>query len=482
MASYALARKKGLLLLASITVVAAFACVYFLEEKPLPTLIFSDIGWEPEIISAGRPVVFKLKLAYRGFLPRLVTVRAFAARYYDYLGFGKFKLFHEVRVSVFPGRESTVEIKWIPPEAGFYRLRFEVDEGSYLNQLIRVSGSKEVKKAFVFAVLGDNRPASKDMPQPAVFKELVREINLIHPDFVIIVGDVIYGGERDLAKLKGQWADFLAVYNRFEIPVFIAPGNHEMQTLSRPKSGNPDAQILYMMYFGRLFYAFAYGNSLFIVLDTDVVGSAAEISGKQLEWLKRILDLSKNYTHTFVFMHRPIVSYAGASLLNNYYKVLPLLLQYNVTAVFQGHNHAYYFREVNGTLFYVTGGAGAPLHRMPDEGGVHHFLLVEVNGSRVEVKFIPPYVLQVKNESNRVIIEYTFTERIIFKDDGYTWFAEPKPLMLRGICVETSTPCAAVEGGLVTAVVRGDHNYKVYVKTYIKPGEKKILTPRKAKP
>lgn len=182
-------------------------------------------------------------------------------------------------------------------------------------------------------------------------------MKLIHPDFAVLTGDIIYGYGSDIPRLKMQWNDFLSVYDSFGIPVFVAPGNHEMQAEDAPESGNIDAQRLYIMHLGRLYYAFAYDNSLFIILDTDIVGSAAKISGEQLEWLKEMLKASRGFEHTFVYIHRPVRSYHGANILNNHYKILPLLLRYNVTAVFQGHDHVYYYEEINGTRFYVTGGA-----------------------------------------------------------------------------------------------------------------------------
>ena len=104
-------------------------------------------------------------------------------------------------------------------------------------------------------------------------------MKFIHPDFAILVGDIIYGYGSDIPRLKMQWNDFLSVYDSFGIPVFVAPGNHEMQTEDAPESGNIDAQRLYIMHLGRLYYAFAYDNSLFIILDTDIVGSAGYDDG-----------------------------------------------------------------------------------------------------------------------------------------------------------------------------------------------------------
>ena len=469
-----LSTRVKLVLLAALVAVVALAVYLYIRENSLPSPTFTNVVWEPEIIRAGQPVTFRLTVEHRGIFSVHVVIRVYASKY-AYSSFPKAVPVGYVEVELGPGATKDVEFHWTPPEEGFYKLRFEIEGGGYLNQLVYAAPREGGPEAFTFVVFGDNRPSDGVMPQPPVFSEIAREVNLIHPDFAVLVGDVIYGYRSDIARLKRQWSDFLSVYNSFEVPVFVAPGNHEMQTENVPESGSLDAQTLYVMNLGRLYYAFAYGNSLFIVLDTDVVGQAAEISGEQLEWLKKMLELSRNYTHTFVFMHRPVVSYEGADLLNNHYEILPLLLRYNVTAVFQGHNHVYYYEEVNGTLFYVTGGAGAPLHRTPERGGVYHFLLVEVNGSSVNVKFVPPYAIKVRQLESSVEITYAFTEKIVFSSDGYTWVAEPASLRLRGLRVRSSSSDVEVEGGRVLYTWSLDGAYEAYVEVVVRPGEKREI-------
>lgn len=469
-----LSTRAKIALAAVVVAVIALAVYLYLRENSLPSPTFTNVVWEPEIIRAGQPVTFRLTIEHRGILSTHAVVRVYASRY-AYGGFLKAEPVGRIETELSPGTAREVTFRWTPPEEGFYKLRFEIEGGGYLNQLVYAAPREGGPEAFTFAVFGDNRPSDGVMPQPPVFSEIAREVNLIRPDFAVLVGDVIYGYRSDIARLKRQWSDFLSIYNSFEVPVFVAPGNHEMQTEDVPESGNLDAQTLYVMNLGRLYYAFAYGNSLFIVLDTDVVGQASEISGEQLEWLKKMLELSRNYTHTFVFMHKPVVSYEGANLLNNHYELLPLFLRYNVTAVFQGHNHVYYYEKVNGTYFYVTGGAGAPLYRTPERGGVYHFLLVEVNGSSVSIRFIPPYAIKVRRLDSSIEVTYTFTERIVFSSGGYTWVAEPTPLRLRGIHIRSSTGDVEVEGGRVLYTQSLDGAYKVYIEVVVRPGERKEI-------
>lgn len=469
-----ISRKVKILIAIALIAVLAAAVYFYLQQSELPSPLFDNIRWSPEIIRAGQSVEFSLTITNTGIFPASGEVKVYVSKY-SYFGFTKPTLAGSFKISLNPYSSASYTYTWTPPEPGFYRLKFVIDGGGSLTQLIYAAPQTRTESSFIFAVFGDNRPADGVQPQPEVFKEIAREVRLIHPDFAVLVGDVIYGYRSDIPRLKMQWSDFLSVYESFGVPVFVAPGNHEMQTEDAPESGNVDAQRLYIMHLGRLYYAFAYGNSLFIVLDTDIVGSAAEISGEQLEWLRNMLEASRSFEHIFVFMHRPVVSYYGANILNNHYEVLPLLLKYNVTAVFQGHNHVYYYEIVNGTRFYVSGGAGAPLYRTPSRGGVNHFLVVEVNGTHVEVKFVPPYSIKVQQEGSKITVDYTFTEPIYFEDQHNSWQAIPKPLTLRGLYVDLDKPEIQVQGGKLIGQYEVNGKYRFYIEATVYPGMQTII-------
>lgn len=272
-----------------------------------------------------------------------------------------------------------------------------------------------------------------------------------------------------------QWNDFLSVYYSSRVPIFVVPGNHEMKTEGYEDSGDPDAQILYIMNLGRLYYAFSYGNSFFILLDTDLVGEASTVKGKQLEWLKEMLRESKKYEHTFVFMHKPVVTSPSSDMLINPGKIAELLVEAGVRAVFQGHNHIYYHEKVGQTDFYVTGGAGAPLFASFEHGGVHHFLLVTVNGSNVNVQMVPLDYLDVKYGEDRVEISYSFTQKLEFSRNGYSWDAEPQPLTMEGLTFKVIEGEYGVEGGEINRVLEYKGETWIIVRTLVEPGESKVV-------
>ena len=229
------------------------------------------------------------------------------------------------------------------------------------------------------------------------------------------------------------------------------------------------------MNLGRLYYAFEYGNSLFIVLDTDKVGQAGYITGKQWNWLVKMLEKGKEYEHVFVFLHKPACTGEGLDALNNGLELMELLVKYNVTAVFQGHNHLYYFEKVNNTCFYVTGGAGAPIYASEKSGGYHHFLIVTVNGSKVDVQFLPIPALEWTKENNSIKVKYLFKGVLLFKRGDYYWNATAKPLLLQGIVFNVNSPNVSVEGGDLWKIV-SENGYKVYVSVVLNPGEERTIS------
>ena len=61
--------------------------------------------------------------------------------------------------------------------------------------------------AFCFAVLGDNR-STAPVVQPLPFRWAIEEINLMNPDFVVLVGDLIRGYTSDNELVKKEWDEF----------------------------------------------------------------------------------------------------------------------------------------------------------------------------------------------------------------------------------------------------------------------------------
>jgi len=136
------------------------------------------------------------------------------------------------------------------------------------------------------------------------------------------------------------------------------------------------------------------GNVHFIALD-NVSRKGGGFGAEQLDWLEKDLKAANAAKKVvLVGMHKglannPVTTHAmdedGAAAIKDSDAALRLFSAYNVALVVVSHNHmyaAYNQHPLNQHEIEVrlTGGLGAPLVKglRADEGGFHHFLLVDV--------------------------------------------------------------------------------------------------------
>ena len=77
---------------------------------------------------------------------------------------------------------------------------------------------------FQFVIVSDRTGGHR----PGVFSEAMRKINLLQPEFVLSVGDLIDGYTEDMAELLRQWSEFDSFIDLLEVPFFFVPGNHDI--------------------------------------------------------------------------------------------------------------------------------------------------------------------------------------------------------------------------------------------------------------
>ncbi|HKV91792.1 MAG TPA: metallophosphoesterase [Candidatus Angelobacter sp.] len=279
---------------------------------------------------------------------------------------------------------------------------------------------------FTFVVSGDNRPAHKSCPQPPTPGKIFAAVKALNPPaaFVLWTGDSISGkakhpkDPKDAQQIAAEYSAFLAIAKTAGVPVFNAPGNHEMDD----SDNNPSDAMkkLYEKSMAGTYGAFTYGNSRFIALDSehepqsDASTAAANganktkqdapgaITQKTLDLLKADLDADTKLAHVFIFMHHPVVPYKAEDGLDpaSVQKLQALFANYsNVSYVVSGHEHMYYNPLGNGALmlppdrtdptnpvqppFYlVSGGGGAPLKKNTT-GSFFHYIVFQVNGATV---------------------------------------------------------------------------------------------------
>jgi hypothetical protein len=224
--------------------------------------------------------------------------------------------------------------------------------------------------AFDFVVVGDNRD---ELPivQPEIFKQAIREWNILQPSFVVNVGDLILGGGSE--GLATQWDEFDRVVRECRVPFIPVPGNHDVSDAVSEK--------IYTERTGPLTFAFSFGNSRFIVLNTEEIGAVDRLSPSQLDWLKNELEATQA-KNIFIFLHKP---YFASDWDKSWAEVAALFPGKPVRAVFAGHLHYYqYWGERDGVHYIITGGGGSPLHAEEEEGGFFHYLWVRVRDTSMD--------------------------------------------------------------------------------------------------
>lgn len=239
---------------------------------------------------------------------------------------------------------------------------------------------------FSFVAIGDNRPHPnwKDKyTQPRIFRRAIDEINLLDPDFTVLIGDLILGYSEDKAQLAGMWDCFDAAVNKFKSPYYQVIGNHDVS--------NAVMEQIYTERYGKrfpLYYSFNHRNCHFIILNSDLHGEYKYIKGQQFAWLKKDLFRNKNSRKIFVFLHQPL--WLNKPEESNWMKdIHPLMAQYKVDTVFAGHHHLYRKNAtLDGVRYIITGGAGAELRTPEYMGGFFHYCVVTVRENDISLAVV----------------------------------------------------------------------------------------------
>lgn len=210
--------------------------------------------------------------------------------------------------------------------------------------------------SFQFAIVSDRTGGRR----PGVFSRAVEKINLLQPEFVVSVGDLIEGYSEDPGAWALEWSEFESKIARFQMPFFFCPGNHDIANM-------PMSQEWHRK-FGRSYYEFRYQDCLFVVLNTEDEPQKDReyfFKPEQRAWLREVLDQSKDVRWTFVFMHKPVWSITKHKLPEHTsaslgWDEIETSLQGRNYTVFSGHNHVYAKSTRHGMDYYIlatTGGA-----------------------------------------------------------------------------------------------------------------------------
>ena len=236
---------------------------------------------------------------------------------------------------------------------------------------------------FSFVVLGDSRRHVDFLAKH------FKAINKHKLAFILHTGDLVHEGKNQI-----QWDEFFDTLHKWipTTPFMPVPGNHENNGVNYfGQFTLPDSEIN---------YHFIYGNTLVIGL-SYLHKQDHKLIDEARDYLIQTLEDHPDITWRFVFHHQPIYSSGKHGSRKDLQKQwAPLYDKYHVDIVFTGHDHIYLRthpikegkRELidkgvtRGTVYVVTGGGGAGLHKIEKSwftavsAKVHHHCLVHING------------------------------------------------------------------------------------------------------
>lgn len=274
----------------------------------------------------------------------------------------------------------------------------------------------EQTQSFTFAILADVTDQGPNNLE--VLKLAVHELNIISPDLIFTIGDMVQG-YCDRPTWLRQWDQVRQILNQLTRPLFPVAGNHDIYWSSNQPRPPGEHEADYEQHIGPLWYAFQHKGCWFIALYTDEGDpntgkksfsdpNAQRFSRRQADWLRSILDKAKGANHIFVFMHHP--RWITAQYGQDWENIHPLLRKAGVSAVFGGHHHILQFDGVrDGIRYYRLGTTGGAINRDVEPQGFHHYLLVTVRAKQFSVATVR--VGSVFSPEDPVFRRYMLLER-----------------------------------------------------------------------
>ena len=210
-----------------------------------------------------------------------------------------------------------------------------------------------------------------------LFTEAIETANKISPNFVVICGDMV-----DNADSEEQFQELIRVSRLLneDIKLYWVAGNHDVG--DKPTRAG---LAQYKEQFGEYNYSFQEENCYFIVLNSSICydpGSVPDEWDILISFLEKELQIaaSAQQSHNIIFMHHPLFL-NDPNEGDNYFvipsvrrtKIIDLITEYDVSAVFTGHLHRNNYQKIGNTELVSTGPVGFPLGE--DPSGIRHVQL-----------------------------------------------------------------------------------------------------------
>jgi hypothetical protein len=241
--------------------------------------------------------------------------------------------------------------------------------------LCSTSAANEVIR---FVVLG----ARTSNPVEGIFSDIIDEISLLNPDFVINVGNLIDAQAGDSNHIHGQWTDVMNTMAILNCTRYFVPGGNDVN--------DEVTRAIFEKATGcRRYYSFDKRNCHFIVLDNSMTAwtSLPEADTVQYAWLVRDLEKHKDAGHTFIFLNTPF--YLTALSSGQASAFVELCLKYRIRTVFNGGLGSYMYLNEDGIDYIAVGSSGAAMvDNDAGKGNFFHFLYVTVKADDYDVAVV----------------------------------------------------------------------------------------------
>ena len=205
-----------------------------------------------------------------------------------------------------------------------------------------------------------------------VFEIAVEKINLLRPEFVLTVGDLVEGYVNNATVIRNMFEEFDSWVAGFEVPFFYVPGNHDVGIEWK------DNDLMARMWrerYGKEYYHFIYKDVLFVCLNTTDNGTHYTLDTKQTDWARKILAENAGVRWTIVIMHDPLWEYKW----DTGWPTVEDALIGRPHTVFAGHYHRFTKFKRNDQNYYVLSGTGGSFQEnipVEEKGGMDHFAWV----------------------------------------------------------------------------------------------------------
>ena len=251
---------------------------------------------------------------------------------------------------------------------------------------------------FTFAVFSDLYGGERER----IFGIAMAQLNLLRPELILSIGDLIHGGTEDRNQLTKEWNEFDAKVSVTRAPAFYVAGNHDLTNLTM--------RDVWTERYAARYYHFIYKNVLFLILDSEdfedqrmqevyearaVALEAAvdepgtwtksvyfgmrerrtgTIRAEQATYFRNVIAANPQVRWTFLFMHKPVWRNEDATEFQS----IESALSNRPYTVINGHFHTYSLTERNGRD-YIHLATTSGSQNAADDMAFDHVTLVTVD-------------------------------------------------------------------------------------------------------